>query len=360
MASPPPAHGNSNSLPEQGACEPAASRRPLQRQGAMFFALSEEEQALERAMLRSSSPPAETVLGKRGHDGDEGDDVGGDTEREDGPSPAGPQADSNAQVSNLAAACHRHAAKKKLRPEQRSDIDAFLLDSDIGRLARVYTLLLAVENQILAQQSAAPPWTLSDDLKTNINKYALAVMLSVKIAAYKGQVPANNILEILRRFRFDLPPGIEHDYANWEKVTTQVSDTLTQIRAKMKKQIRESIANNTNIYRLTQAMASGLPNARPTVQLCARIALMRCIYVTSGGGEKYWNAIDKRLKFIRDRSGGEASRVAKAFKQILKEDRETYGIGDDYDIKDLVANDWQVQVDNIVEGLADSAVEGAA
>ncbi len=40
---------------------------------------------------------------------------------------------------------------------------------------------------------------------------------------------------ILKQYRFDLPPGIEHDYANWEKITTYVSYSLTQTRARVKK-----------------------------------------------------------------------------------------------------------------------------
>jgi hypothetical protein len=32
-----------------------------------------------------------------------------------------------------------------------------------------------------------------------------------------------------------MPPGIEHDYANWEKITTAVSYSLTQTHARVKK-----------------------------------------------------------------------------------------------------------------------------
>ncbi|PPQ96650.1 hypothetical protein CVT26_010632 [Gymnopilus dilepis] len=355
MEAPQPTRDDTCSPQAASHQEGTLTRRPLQRQNAQYL-LTDEEQALADAMMRSSSPLPEGILGKRGREDGEADDGGGDTEPEDGSPAASPQSGTGAGNSNLAMACQRYAVKKKLRPEQCGEVDAFLLDSDLGRMAKLYTVVLAVSNQIAAQQSALPPWTLSDDLKTNINKYALAVMLSVKIAAYKGQVPANNVLAILKRLRFDLPVGIEHDYANWEKVTTFVSDALTQIRSKMKKQIRDSVqpANNTNIYRLTQALASCLPNARPTVQLCARVALMRSVYVASGGGEKYWNAIDNRLKFIRETAGGSPSRVAKAFKQILQNDRARYGADEDYEIRDVVANEWQQQVDTIVEGSEDA------
>jgi hypothetical protein len=43
------------------------------------------------------------------------------------------------------------------------------------------------------------------------------------------------IQDIIRKFRFDLPVGIEHDYASWEKIKREVSYALTQLRAKVKK-----------------------------------------------------------------------------------------------------------------------------
>lgn len=98
-------------------------------------------------------------------------------------------------------------------------------------------------------------------MQTNINNYAVAVLLSVNISAYKGDIPRNHILvcvlviirtsfsfsrqNILKQFRFDLPPGIEHDYSNWEKITTFVSYSLTQTRARVKKLVRK-IANTSN------------------------------------------------------------------------------------------------------------------
>jgi hypothetical protein len=104
-----------------------SQRRPLQREGAVYL-LSPAEQALEDAMLRSSPPP-EQVLGKRTHEeGDEqqGRDDGGDTEPEEGTS-ASTQAQSLApSLSNITNATLRYATYKKLRTEQRDELEAFL------------------------------------------------------------------------------------------------------------------------------------------------------------------------------------------------------------------------------------------
>ena len=42
--------------------------------------------------------------------------------------------------------------------------------------------------------------------------------------------------------------------------------------------------------------------------------------------------------------------LRRAFKDILKTDRDTYGIGEDYEIGDVVADDWQQTVDDVVGG----------
>lgn len=76
-------------------------------------------------------------------------------------------------------------------------------------------------------------------------------MLSVNVSAYKGNIPRNHVLvripfiiwtyqltflqDILKKYRFDLPTGIEHDYSNWEKISAYVSYSLTQTRARVKK-----------------------------------------------------------------------------------------------------------------------------
>ncbi|KIK09284.1 hypothetical protein K443DRAFT_942 [Laccaria amethystina LaAM-08-1] len=318
-------------------------RRPLRREGAVII-LTPEEQLLQDAMLMSSSPPPEPLLGKRTRNED------GDDEGEHVPTSPAPQLETlSPSISNLTAATLRYANTKKLRPEQRDEAEAFLLESAAGHQARLYIAILSVENKIDTFRSAAPPYQVYEELKTNINNYGLAVLLSVNISAYKGNIPINHILDILKRFRFDLPAGIEHDYANWEKVTTAVSYSLTQIHSRLKKLIKESIGSNTNIFALAQLIVHSTP-CRTTVQLCARVALMRAIHKECKGSEKYWNRIDERLATIRKLADGSTSKITKAFNRILQTDRELYGADEDYSISDVVADEWQQQVDAVVAG----------
>lgn len=82
----------------------------------------------------------------------------------------------------------------------------------MGRQAKLFVALLSVENKIDTFRSAAPPFQVSEELKvwfsilslmlsmlshftkTNINNYSIAVLLSVNISAYKGDIPRNHIL----------------------------------------------------------------------------------------------------------------------------------------------------------------------
>ena len=156
-------------------------QRPLRREGATVF-LSQAEQDMEDAMMRSSPPP-DTSLGKRTREGDEPTD-GDDTEPDNG-SPSTTQPQSLPSISNVAAATLRYALKKKLRPEQREEIDAFLLvstpliyllclwlnigqDTALGRQAKLLACIMSLDNKVDAFRSAAPPYQLSDELKVCI------------------------------------------------------------------------------------------------------------------------------------------------------------------------------------------------
>jgi len=193
--------------------------------------LSAAEQAMEDAnhAMLMSSPMPEPVLRKWNRQGDDLLQDGVDIEPDEDPSlPTQPQPLSPS-IKNVTAAALRYSVKKKLRPEQRDEVDAFLLVSDrlhwhilcliigqdtaLGRQAKLFACVLSLENKVDAFRSAAPPYQLSDELKvsiitisspmpsplnaiisTNINNYGIAVMLSLNISAYKGNILRNHVL----------------------------------------------------------------------------------------------------------------------------------------------------------------------
>ncbi|KAF8805217.1 hypothetical protein BYT27DRAFT_7224926 [Phlegmacium glaucopus] len=160
----------------------------------------------------------------------------------------------------------------------------------LGHQAKLFVCILSVENKIDAFQSATLAYQVLDELKTNINNYAVAVLLSVNISAYKGDIPHNHITFY----------------------------SLTQSQVRVKKLIQDSITQNTNVFTLAQ----------------------HAIHQECNGGKKYWNLIDQCLAL-----------AARAFRDILKTDRDTYGMGEDYEIGDVVADDWQQRVNDVVAGI---------
>ncbi|KAF8914281.1 hypothetical protein CPB84DRAFT_1841008 [Gymnopilus junonius] len=343
--------------PAQDPQQPAmpTSSRMLQREGAQIFP-SASQTAIEQAMLRSSPPP-EPLLGKRMRENNDEDENEPEPQAVE-PSPSdGPPQTVMLSISNVNAATLRYATFKKLRPDQWDEIDSFLL-------AKIYVCLLSIENKVDTFRSATPPYQVSEALKTNINNYSLGVLLSVKLSAYKGGIPRNHVLDILKRYRLDLPAGIEHNYADWKKISSFVDYSLTQTCSRLKKLIKESITANTNVFSLAQLIVHSTP-CRPTIQLCARVALMRAVHVEYNGAEKLWNYIDECLEYIRTtathsaadkrpstsvtRAALEASATAKAFTAILEADRATYG-DNVYTIADVVSDDWQQNVDDVVDG----------
>src|ERR1700722_17961225 len=94
--------------------------RTLHREGTVIFLFA--EQALADTIAQSSPPLPESVLGRRTRaDDDVGgpdDDLGLDlTPRASAHSPS---------ISNITAIVLRYASQKKLRPEQRDEVDAFI------------------------------------------------------------------------------------------------------------------------------------------------------------------------------------------------------------------------------------------
>lgn len=111
---------------------PAAQSRSLRRQGA-FSLLTEAEREVEAAMLRSSPPPELSILGKRPRQ-ERHPAYNGDPESEDDSWTTPSSQASAPSISNITTASLRYATRKKLRADQRDELEAFLLVSPIDPL----------------------------------------------------------------------------------------------------------------------------------------------------------------------------------------------------------------------------------
>ena len=78
-----------------------------------------------------SSPPPEPILGKRTHGQDHEDDHGENTEPDEGDTTTETAHPQESSSNAITAATLRYASRKKLRPEQRDEVEAFLQVSSL-------------------------------------------------------------------------------------------------------------------------------------------------------------------------------------------------------------------------------------
>ncbi|KAJ7093591.1 hypothetical protein C8R44DRAFT_749955 [Mycena epipterygia] len=217
---------------------------------------------------------------------------------------------------NTTSALQRYSEKKRLRVDQTTEV-TFLLHFPLlqgpppaFRHAKILTNIFQVSNQFAAFVVAQPGFEVASRLEKNISNYAAAILLSRKISAYKGSIPINTLLNILKKFRFDLPAGIENNPADYAKVVAAIQEAFTQLRAKFKKALCASLkANKTdktiapgpehqNIFKLTQIFVDGT-QCTATIELCARVALM-CIYLIRESGPRFEDKIQRFLHSRRE------------------------------------------------------------
>ncbi|KAJ6524032.1 hypothetical protein B0H19DRAFT_1254191 [Mycena capillaripes] len=319
---------------------------------------SEIDDDLAQAMAQSSPVRPTAASKKRSHG-----ELDPDSDQENGNLPAGP---SGAVNQNFAALVQRFATQKRLRPEQKTELGVFMKDPPSVREAKLFVQNLYFENLVNKIIVSAPPWEVSDNLHKNIYSYGAAALLSALLPAYKGNIPKNILFAILKKHRFDLPAGIEHNPANWAKVRTAVEGALTQLRSKFKKLITKSVqkspkdkallpkSQRKSIFALTQIMVEKT-ECDVNVLLCARVALMRKAFLIQSG-PTFWDTVDSELEKIRAAAKGDAKAVSRGFRHILKIDRATHGV-DDYEIDDTI-DTFQQEVDDIIDAGAATAVAG--
>ncbi|KAJ7798696.1 hypothetical protein B0H14DRAFT_3544186 [Mycena olivaceomarginata] len=147
-------------------------------------------------------------------------------------------------TQNSTQLVQRYAEKKCLRVDQIAEVNSFLKDFPAVHDAKILINILQVGNQVNTIVVATPEYQVSASLEKTLHNFAAAILLSSRSSAYKGAVPTNTLLNILRKNRFDLPPGIENKPADYAKVVASVQDTFTQLRSKFKKALSTSLKVN--------------------------------------------------------------------------------------------------------------------
>ncbi|KAF7352113.1 hypothetical protein MVEN_01174300 [Mycena venus] len=287
------------------------------------------------------------------------------------------------------------ATRKRLRPEQVTEVEAFVNDPPSVQLAKIFVSLKANENMLAKFQAAKPHFEINAALKTNLTRAVNAMLCSSKITQYKGEIAKNDVQTLLLRHRWgNFVVGTEHDKFSMDTVQKFIGDVFTQSRSVIKKEIVKSVevstrassskkkdtptlrpdATHTTIYQLTKTIAHKLCGGKSTSipitpALCSRVALMRKWHVKKVEGTvkdtdttDYWELVDKDLQKIRTtaRNGTTdadeiAKRVARAFSSILDKDRTRHGSNSTEQIPDAAtATDeagmaYQADIDEVIE-----------
>ncbi|KAJ7348481.1 hypothetical protein DFH08DRAFT_959884 [Mycena albidolilacea] len=254
---------------------------------------------------------------------------------------------------NIVSAARQYVERKRLHGDQVTALEVFLNEPPSLCEAKMVADLWALGNQVEKIVTSKPAFEVSEDCETNICKYAPAVLLSSKINVYKG----NGITQILT-----------HD---WAKVLAIVQDALTQTRSKVKKEIawslkvnksdelRAPLAQHKNIYQLAQAIVKGT-QCSVNVVLCARITVMRAVYLEHPGG-KFWDEMDKRLTRIRRMGGNDAKKITRGFHQALEADQAKHGVKDGYKLDETVVDKFQQKIDDLIDiRIVDAATTSSA
>ncbi|KAJ7828571.1 hypothetical protein B0H14DRAFT_3466253 [Mycena olivaceomarginata] len=209
---------------------------------------------------------------------------------------------------NTVQAVQRFAERKRLHAEEITELNVFIKDPAPVHDAKLLVHLLHVSNQL-------------DGIVTAVLLYAVSLDLE-QISLYKGTVPTNTLLAIVKARRFDLPPGIETNTTDFRKVIAVGQEAFTQLHAKFKKS--------------------------------------RQVYLQEDG-PKFWDKLHSTLAGICAKASGDAKMIARAFRHILEKDQDLHGVKADYSIVDSAVEILQQEVNDIIDtNTLNTATSGAA
>ncbi|EMD34745.1 hypothetical protein CERSUDRAFT_75670 [Gelatoporia subvermispora B] len=249
----------------------------------------------------------------------------------------------------------RHLAKRsKLRPDQLQEVDSFTMaatkaERDVHLLVHILSVKNTLEKIVVEQ----PKFEVTKYLDDNIKRIALSVLLSANLARYTGPSAVTPVEERLKRDRFGMPPNVERNTADWKKVIQKIQYHQTQIRANFKRLIEASVedkdpAQHDTVFALAKSMAVGACDV--TVGLCARVALMRHVYMNGKPDKDFWPKVNEKLASIRNTAQGNKKRFSRGMTHYLTKDHEVHGISNaDEGCDNVVQTKFQQEIDDALE-----------
>ncbi|KAJ3784543.1 hypothetical protein GGU10DRAFT_376663 [Lentinula aff. detonsa] len=263
---------------------------------------------------------------------------------------------------NVVSAARRIATAKRFRPEQMTELDAFLNNSEI----------LSKLEKIIVNQ---PAWEVTKQLKENIKHYVAAAILSTSLISFRSTKTAKLISQKLLDLNLDLPENFRHNAATVDKLEEAISEELTQRRESMKKEIRSSMSKNggsnrwqrlpdnecSNIYELTRALVKNT-RCSVTPELCARAAILRHAYQKNNGND-FWKQVDATIQELQRKGEGDKKMTAQWVKAMLDQDCKKFSNGINVDPGAQESqSELQTKMDQLIENsqLASSGQDNSA
>ncbi|KAG5649824.1 hypothetical protein H0H81_001869 [Sphagnurus paluster] len=217
----------------------------------------------------------------------------------------------------------------------------------IRRQIELFVSMCALDNKLDRIIAAMPAFTVSDALMENIKSYAMAVLLSAKVSAYKGSIPHDHVMAIIQQQRLNIPDNLNSDHYAQKEIKTAIQLELTQAHSKIKKELKISITKDYSIFALAMRVVTNT-QCSVNVPLCARLALLCKVY-EGNKTSKYWDAVNTWLKLVRDTANNDAAMITMAFTNILKADHAMYTKTSVYSIA-TDSDAWQESVDQVIVG----------
>ncbi|TFK17649.1 hypothetical protein FA15DRAFT_604644 [Coprinopsis marcescibilis] len=243
----------------------------------------------------------------------------------------------------------RVASRLNLSPYASKELEDFVGERQINREMLLMAKLLAIQAKVTLV--IAPPgiYELRKPLLDNITSYVLAVLLSPKLSTYKGAIPGESVMSVLKRLNVNVLANLNTDRHVYNAIKTAVSSELTQCRSKIKKAIAASRKSDQAIWSLANSLTDNT-QCSVTVALCACLALLRKIHAEpTNEGNKFWDHVNKRLELMRTMSKGDSDTLQCAFARILDKDRKAYGDAANTPTPVYIPNTVQTTVDNLLK-----------
>ncbi|KAJ7349929.1 hypothetical protein DFH08DRAFT_958862 [Mycena albidolilacea] len=273
-------------------------------------------------------------------------------------------APSSAPVNqNLVATVQRYADKKHLRVEQAAEAGLFLKDPTSVQNTKLFINMLALGNQLKKFDDSKPSFEVSADLLMNIRKQHCdkhSHVTSRDAPSFTSLFQLLNLFKSILKnycFDFDIPSGIENIPVDWAKLVAEAQEALSldsetlddQENSEQEHKSFAPDADHQNIFQLTTAIVKKT-QCSVNIVLCARVALMRKVYLKHPG-TNFWDKLDLRLAKIRKDADGDSKDYkipSRAFRHILDEDQKKHGKNDTV-FDETAVDEFQQGVDDLID-----------